>query len=675
MSSWQDPWQSQASDNLQADAWQTLVNQVDKTGLHDIESSMQVVDDIRAEESYLPAVSDDCLATILRELSASPVNVRPVNENGSGSAADATLDLPADIREAFLEDAEHCLSGMEESILALEVTPGSKPLLQRIARELHTLKGASSSIGLAELAEFIHAAEDELNAPGGESPARLFEVLDYIRSAVASLEGKQIHTKCANSPENTSATSVDSKISPRVQERSLDATDDDLIKVKSSQVLRITDMLAELIMLRNRCGCDVERLQGIQTDLQRIGLGLRVCQEQQRLGQSLSKRQDKVDGSSVQINELTDQLLQVNRQLRLAVLPATETQQALSNLIHLFRQELIDLRRLPVSGLMQRLRRAISDAARAEGKQITVQIQGEEAAIEKTIQEKLYEPLLHIVRNCVSHGIELVEDRQAKGKSPAGCIRIAATADAERIEILVQDDGRGLDYDAVRRKGIEKGLINPQRAFTEAELSRLIFQPGFSTRSTADSMAGRGVGMDVVADAIARLHGWVQLDSKADQGTTFRLIIPVRSTIQHAMVFRVGQQRFALPMIFVRGANKSLVEAKDRVAVAGLQLSELLRMTSDPSCETEYPASTTLTIGIDDGISRGTDQHGRQVTLVIDEILGPEEIVISPLPPLLKSHPFFSGVSMSGSGESILILDGHRLLEIFRFNERSLSIH
>jgi chemotaxis protein histidine kinase CheA len=675
MNSWQDPWQTPTSDNLQADAWQTLISQSSMIGLSDDDLKRNGAQESLVEEKYLPAVSDDCIATIMRELSATPAPVRPAGEERSGLPSNATVDLPADIREAFLEDAEHCLSGMEQAILALEAAPGSKTLVQRIGRELHTLKGASSSIGLVELAEFIHAVEEELNAPAGESPARLLEVVDYIRSAVASLEGTHGTTTCEASPESPSAVVNGAKISPRVQERSIETTDEDLIKVKSSQVLRLTDMIAELIMLRNRCGCDVERLQGIQLELQRIGLGLRVVQDQLRVGRCVSARLPEVEEPTSQIDELTDQLLQANRQLRLAVLPAVETQQALSQLIHLFRQELIDLRRLPVSGLMQRLRRAISDAARAEGKQITVQIQGEDAAIEKSIQEKLYEPLLHIVRNCVSHGIELAADRLTKGKQPAGCIRIAATADAERIELLVEDDGRGLDYDAVRRKGIEKGLINPQRTFTEAELSQLIFQPGFSTRSTADQVAGRGVGMDVVADAIARLHGWVQVNSKADQGTTFRLLIPVRSTIQHAMVFRVGKQRFAIPMLFVRGASKSHTAAEECDTVPGIWLAELLHLNWDPNCDKERSATTTLTIGMEDGISGGAVRHDREAHLFIDEVIGPEEIVISPLPPLLKAHPFFSGASMSGSGESILIFDGHRLLKSCCFNERALSIH
>ncbi|MCP4887930.1 MAG: hypothetical protein GY904_15095, partial [Planctomycetaceae bacterium] len=238
----------------------------------------------------------------------------------------------------------------------------------------------------------------------------------------------------------------------------------------------------------------------------------------------------------------------------------------------------------------------------------------EQSGIERTLQQRLYEPLLHIVRNSVCHGIETAEQRQHAGKSEIGVITIEAHSGPDMLVIEVRDDGQGLDYDAIRRRGIERGLLSPNHAACEDELAQLIFQPGFSTRQSADQVAGRGVGMDVVAATLQRMRGWLEVDSVPGQGTRIRLSFPLPSLVQHAMVFRSGDQLFALPMQSVFSAGK-------------LDLDSLrLRMrdfAGDPDFDSAHfsEADTGIVLAYQTAAGDGA----KRVTLVVDEIIGPEE--------------------------------------------------
>ncbi len=302
------------------------------------------------------------------------------------------------------------------------------------------------------------------------------------------------------------------------------------------------------------------------------------------------------------------------------------------------------------------------DAAQAESKQVRLRLLGEDAGIERSLQQRLYEPLLHIVRNSVCHGIESADDRSQGGKDPVGTITLEATSGPDLFVIEIRDDGRGLDYDAIRRQGVESGLLAANQAASREELSQLIFQPGFSTRQTTSQVAGRGVGMDVVASTLQRMRGWLQVDSEPAKGTRIRLSFPLPSVIQHAMVFRSAGQLFALPMQSVRSAGE--VDANS----ASLSFSQLLgcqQHESQESCQRielacEAPAASSC-------------GHSTGVTLLVDEIVGPEEVVVRPLPSMLKHHPFCSGATLSGMGQTVLFLDARRVVEFHSQNLRAPS--
>lgn len=577
-------------------------------------------------------------------------------------------DLDDELREAFMDDASSCVGSMEQSLLRLESEPSDSGALNQICRELHTLKGASASVGLSALADQLHQLEDALTDEhqSGRSPDinSLLNSIDSIRSQIAGSSAP------ASEPtSNESALGEPTSINPAPvvptadpaadKSQSIkqvvtaptfvdDSDDDESVRVKSSQLNRLMDMLAQLVMLRNRRGNELSELQEIYHELIGSVSKMRLL--------SNETDPDSAVCSSIQLSEVANDVLEVAQQVRECSRPISEGNAAVSQFIREFREELVELRRTPIGGLFRRLQRVVRDAANAEGKEVRLELIGADAGIERALQQRLYEPLLHIVRNSVCHGIESPDDRQQNGKECCGTISLEARSGPDLFVIEIRDDGRGLDYDAIRRRGIESGLLTADHPATDQELSQLIFKPGFSTRQTADQIAGRGVGMDVVATTLQRMRGWLEVDSEANQGTRIRLSFPLPSVIQHALVFRAANQLFALPMqsIQATGGSESIGVEVALVDLLGQRTSN----TTEPS--------QRITVAGDVPKANSSDDHSGRVTLLVDEIVGPEELVVRPLPNLLKRHPYCSGATLSGMGSTVLFLDGRRMMASYR---------
>jgi chemotaxis protein histidine kinase CheA/ActR/RegA family two-component response regulator len=583
---------------------------------------------------------------------------------------DATL-FDSEIRDAFLDDAQRCLASIEASLLAYEEDPAQSQPLKQVCRELHTLKGASASVGLKELADFLHQVEDDLQAATDQHDSvdlqPIFKAVDAVREQMQQRPAGQ-RTAEHRLPVETSDSFVNAG-----------GGSQDSVRVKSAQLDRLMDMLAELVMLRNRRESRVEQLKGVHNELVRCVSRLRAYEEKYSTfaaaaqssaghGESGMGRLSHVAQHVSSLTEIANDLLDLGGNLRELYEPVGDENLAISRFIRHFRQELIQLRRVPMGGLFQRLQRAARDAARVEEKKVRLHTIGDNVGLESSVQQQLYEPLLHIVRNAVSHGIEAESQRVASGKSPTGSVTLEAHGGANMLVITVRDDGRGLDYDALRRKGVETGLIAPDRHTSRAELARLIFHPGFSTRNVTNEISGRGVGMDVVAAALERMHSWIEVDSTPGQGTNVRLLIPLRSVIEHVMVFRAGGQEFGIPTQFIRYAGSPsstdtsdypiahlshIFEQLDSRPSANPQLFVLARGWTGNESSKELP----------DIAGDVPARHEQRLGILVDEIVGPEEVVVRPLPNLLGQQPLFTGVTLSGTGDIMLLFDSKRLLE------------
>ena len=576
------------------------------------------------------------------------------NYESAGDDTDAIARLRVDheMLEAYLDDANACVESMERSVLTLESEPNQSEPVRQFCRELHTLKGASATVGLSGLATFLHDLETRLEQRfDGEQcnaePDMLLNAVDTIRERIDNLTQPTQDPPAADEPNQSTGLQLETNPKPT---RSVNLSDsggeEASIRIRTTRLDRLMDMLAELVVLKNR-------REQHQTEFNRLNEELTRCST--RLRFASDSNAENTHAESFVISEIASDIAELGTELRSLQKPISADNQAISWFIRDFRQEIMQLRRMPVSGLFQRLQRAARDAAKVEGKQIQVRMAGAQTGLEKELQESLYEPLIHIVRNAVGHGIEAPELRQKSGKSPVGTLTLEARSSGQLLVIEVRDDGNGLDFDAVRKRARDKGLIPAHATPSESELARLIFHPGFSTASSVSELSGRGVGMEVVATAIEKMHGRIEINSDSGKGTTMRFTIPLRSGIEHVLVFRTAGQLFALPMQTVESTRQGATEANRS---RGHSLAEVLSMRP-----TEQQTLDTIVMRDSNRAHGESADPNNRCQFLVDDIVGPEEVVVRSLPAFLDQHPLFCGITLSGTSETVLLIDAERLQE------------
>ncbi|MEH3122389.1 MAG: chemotaxis protein CheA [Sphingomonas phyllosphaerae] len=332
------------------------------------------------------------------------------------------------------------------------------------------------------------------------------------------------------------------------------------------------------------------------------------------------------------------------------------------------RDTMMVLRMVPVSSLFGRFRRLIHDLARETGKAIELQTSGETTEVDKTVIERLFDPLVHIIRNSCDHGLEAPADRLAAGKSETGLVKLSAHQAGGEVLITIVDDGRGIDRDRVRAKGEANGLIEPGQQLADEELFGLIFHPGFSTAAQVTNLSGRGVGMDVVKRTIESLRGSISVASEAGKGSTITLRIPLTLAIIEGLLVRVGESRYVIPLSAVeeclelsleedlRSRGRSLITLRDRL-VPFVRLRDLFATGTRPDPHQKIVVVAT----------------GRErVGLVVDQIIGNHQTVIKSLSAFHRGVGSFSGATILGDGNVALILDVAQLVAMAQPREETL---
>jgi two-component system chemotaxis sensor kinase CheA len=332
------------------------------------------------------------------------------------------------------------------------------------------------------------------------------------------------------------------------------------------------------------------------------------------------------------------------------------------------RDTMMILRMVPVSTLFGRFRRLIHDLAIETGKAIELVTEGESTEVDKTVIERLFDPLVHIIRNSCDHGLEMAEDRQAAGKPAAGRIRLSAHQVGGEVLITITDDGRGIDRERVRAKAEANGLIQPGQVLTDDELLGLIFHPGFSTAAQVTNLSGRGVGMDVVKRTIESLRGSIDVKSVAGQGSTITLRIPLTLAIIEGLLVRVGEGRYVIPLSAVeeclelsleedlRSRGRSVITLRETL-VPFLRLREMFATGTKPD-----PFQKIVVV------STGRERVG----LVVDQIIGNHQTVIKSLSAFHRGAASFSGATILGDGSVALILDVAQLVAMAQPQEEML---
>ncbi|WP_288758489.1 chemotaxis protein CheA, partial [uncultured Brevundimonas sp.] len=317
------------------------------------------------------------------------------------------------------------------------------------------------------------------------------------------------------------------------------------------------------------------------------------------------------------------------------------------------RDTMMVLRMVPVATLFGRFRRLVHDLARETGKAIELSTDGETTEIDKTVIERLADPLVHLIRNAADHGLESAEDRAAAGKPATGRIRLAAHQSGGEVVITIRDDGRGIDRDRVRAKAEAQGLIEPGAAISDPDLLQMIFHPGFSTAAAVTNLSGRGVGMDVVKRTIEALRGSIDIASRPGEGSEVSLRIPLTLAIIDGLLVRVGHGRYVIPLGAVeeclelsldedmRSRGRSFISLRNSL-VPFLRLREMFDTGTPPELHQKVVV-----------VSTGEERIG----LVVDQIIGDHQTVIKSMSKLHAGLPTFSGATILGDGGVALILD------------------
>lgn len=389
----------------------------------------------------------------------------------------------------------------------------------------------------------------------------------------------------------------------------------------------------------------------------------KIKEKKLSISQSVRINIEKIDALMNLVGELVItkiRLDQITREKNFQMLK--DAVDEFDRIINQLQTEVTDVRMLPVSHIFEKYPRIIRDLAVEFGKQIDCEIVGSDIEIDRTVLEEINEPLLHLVRNAVAHGIETPEEREIAGKPKKGLIKIEARRERNSVIIEVSDDGRGISLEKIKKKAIEKNLITEERAkyMSQEELINLITIPGFSTAEKVDRISGRGVGVDVVKTKVEGFGGVLKIESHEGEGTKFIMKLPVTLAIVQALLIKAGKSIFALPVIHtteileINRSELKKIQKKDVIILRGevIQVVPLLELLHRKKSEEKEIMNLVI-----------VESRDKRIAIEVDEVIGQQEIAIKSLGDFSKYAKGFSGVTILGDGSISLILDIQVLLE------------
>ena len=337
------------------------------------------------------------------------------------------------------------------------------------------------------------------------------------------------------------------------------------------------------------------------------------------------------------------------------------TAQNLGRITGELQEGVMRIRMVPISQIFSRFPRLVRDLTKTLNKKVSLVIEGEDTELDKSVIEDLLDPLMHSVRNALDHGVETPEERAAAGKGEEGTVLLKASNEGNMIVIEIADDGKGIDVEAVRAKAIERGIIHPSKVLTDIEAFNLIFDAGFSTAKEVTNISGRGVGLDVVKRQIEKLNGSVTVSSQRGKGTRFTIKLPLTLAIIQGLLVRVGKETYSIPITSVieshriKPADVRMIDNYEvfnirNDVVALLRLNRLFRIPTNEQRDYHF----VVIVGTAD----------KRVGLMVDSLIGEEDVVIKPLRDQFTQSPGIAGASILGDGSVCLIIDVSQLLEL-----------
>ena len=553
------------------------------------------------------------------------------------------------------------LQGIEQGVLVLEENPADAATIDSIFRAFHTLKGAAGFLHLDALRDLAHDLESLLDAVRCSQLRITSEIIDLILAGADALKhftreiGSQLQGTNAGAPILVPTRQIIARVrsylrgEPPKAADSLEGVERSQTAGGSSARLAKTSELAAEPKVRQSA---VGALRELTTPSPSSGF---VKLDTAKLDNLVDLVGELVIAQSMVVQNPDVQMissLQLVRCLRQLSRITTELQ-----------RNAMSLRMVPIRAMFNKMNRLVRDLAAQQRKQVQLVLEGEETELDRNIVEKLSDPLVHMIRNAVDHGLEHPADRVAQGKPELGTIRLTAAHQRGGIVIRIQDDGKGLDRGRILDKAIDSGLAKTNADLTESEIFSLIFQPGFSTAESVTDLSGRGVGMDVVGRNIENLRGKVEIQSLPGRGTTFTILLPLTLAIIDGLLVGVGGDRYIIPTLSVResfrpppGMVTSVHGRGEVVSVRGRQ-TPLLRLG-------QYLGTASRAIKPEDGIIVVVESGDAARGLLVDELIGKQEVVIKSLGRAFRQQNLLAGGAVLGDGWVGLILDVDTLIQM-----------
>jgi len=577
-------------------------------------------------------------------------------------------DFQGQLLATFEVEAEEHLQAINGHLLALEQARGEVPeaVLAELFREAHSLKGAARAVGLLEVEALAHDVEDLFARikdgrvkPDPETLDTAFRTMDAI---VAALGPGTASTDAVSEPDvlprvpqlNEVPPAPEPDTGPGVRPRASEET----VRIATSKLDALMAEVGELLVTRIGTEQRLGEVRDLESALANWDTGWRKVRRHDNGPNGAGNATALLEEGAGRLHAIRNDVGELRRRLEA---DARRVAQVTGDL----QDDVRRARMLPVATVFRAFSRMVRDLARDRGKEVKLTLAGSETEVDRSVLEQIKDPLTHLLRNCVDHGIEAPEVRADVGKPGSGTISLTAHARGDALIIVVADDGVGIDLDLVRRAAVKSGVLSPAAAaeLSDRQAMSLIFRSGLSTSPIITDLSGRGVGLDVVREAVERLHGSVEVDSRTGQGTTFTLSLPLSVSTMDCLLIHIGGQTFALPVSSVeriiragagdieRAEGREVVRV-DGSPVALARLSDLLGLDAAPVGLDARSKRPVIVIGSQD----------RRTALLVDDLTRTHEVVIKTLPEPLSRVRHIAGATILGSGEVAMLLSAADLM-------------
>lgn len=589
----------------------------------------------------------------------------------------------------FIDEAETHLEAIEPEILNLESHPENMSLVDEIFRPVHSIKGSAGFLGVKALVGFAHEVENLLDAarkgtiPVSRDMTQTFlEAIDVIKTMLSQLRvvsdrhfsGDGAGEPLPPVPVQRVLAQVRAHLNGDVLPPSTVAqTDEDLkigeILLSEGEISR--DDLQKALSLQSRgLGEILVQEGGVPPDKIEAALEKQQSVSSRPRG-SIRVDIEKLDNLMNLVGELVISQTQVADQIQ----NNNHTKNGedfgknigqLGKITKEMQDQVMSLRMVPLRPILQKMTRVVRDVSQKSGKSVRLIFSGEDTEVDKTVSEMLNDPLVHIFRNSVDHGIESPSEREAAGKEPEGVIRLSAKHEGGNIVIEISDDGKGLNKDRILQKAAEKGLITPDTQLNDSQIHQLIMTPGFSTVEKITDISGRGVGLDVVRRNIEELRGSIEIQSTEGKGSCFTIRLPLTLAIIDGMVILSGGKKFILPTLSIirtlqpKAEEIKTIQGKGEMITSMDSLLPLIRMDWLYALR-DVPIAPTK------GLAVVVENHkGENYALLVDELLGQQQVVVKNLGPLIPDNMGIAGGTILADGHVGLILDMSSIPDAFK---------